>query len=36
MILKEKLKLLNSLKENQKPLWGKMTPQHMSQFGLIE
>lgn len=29
MILEDKINLLAQLKENQKPLWGKMTPQHM-------
>jgi hypothetical protein len=29
MILIEKINLFTKLKENQKPLWGKMTPQHM-------
>lgn len=29
MRLKDKLELLNKLEVNQKPLWGKMTSQHM-------
>lgn len=29
MDITQRIELLNELGENRKPLWGKMTPQHM-------